>query len=230
LKVVVFGATGKAGRAVALTLLAAGHQVTAFGRNLERLPAYEGISPIVGDALNADDVASAVAGQDAAVVSLGDSVNPILLMLGAKRTTSPNICELGTANVIAAMKAASVARLVCITSYGVGDTRERLSRLFRLWFRALRLGEQLADKERQETLVKASGLDWTLIQPVGLTDGAATGRWLASATGERRKRTISRVDLAAYIAETLADRRHVRESVVLSGLTIAEREFANKAT
>ncbi|WP_295444046.1 NmrA family NAD(P)-binding protein, partial [uncultured Thiodictyon sp.] len=37
LKVVVFGATGKAGRAVALTLLAAGHQVTAFGRNLEKI-------------------------------------------------------------------------------------------------------------------------------------------------------------------------------------------------
>jgi purine nucleoside phosphorylase len=61
-------------------------------------------------------VTSAVAGQDAVVVSLGDSVNPIALMLGAKRTTPPNICEVGTANVIAALKAASVARLICITS------------------------------------------------------------------------------------------------------------------
>jgi putative NADH-flavin reductase len=115
-KVVVFGATGKAGRTVALNLLAAGHQVTAFGRNPADIPAYQGLTAIVGDALNAADVTSAVAGQDAVVVSLGDSVNPIALMLGAKRTTPPNICEVGTANVIAALKAASVARLICITS------------------------------------------------------------------------------------------------------------------
>ncbi len=229
MKVVVFGATGRAGRAVALTLLVAGHQVTAFGRNREKLPAYKGVSLVVGDALNAADVASAVVGQDAVVVSLGDSVNPVLLRLGAKRTTPPNICEVGTANVIAAMTAASIKRLICITSYGVGDTRDRLSGAYRAWFRVLQLREQLDDKEQQEELVKASGLEWTLIQPVGLTDGAATGRWLASPTGDRKKRTISRVDLAAYILETLTGGRHLRESVVLSGLTIAESEFAKKA-
>jgi uncharacterized protein YbjT (DUF2867 family) len=226
LKVVVFGATGKAGRAVALTLLAAGHQVTAFGRNPEKLPAYQGITPIVGDAMNAADVARAVAGQDAVVVSLGDSSNPVLVRLGAKRTTSPNICEVGTANVIAAMTEASVGRLVCITSYGVGDTRDRLTPAFRVWFRVLQLGEQLADKERQETLVKASGLDWTLIQPVGLTDGAATGRWLASTSGDRRKRTVSRVDLADFVAQVLGGGGYVRETVVLSQLAIADRDFA----
>ncbi len=233
MKVVVFGATGKAGRAVAMTLLAAGHQVTAFGRNPADIPEYEGIFPIVGDALNVADVASAVAGQDAVVVSLGDSLNPVVLKLGAKlgvkRNTPLNICEVGTANVIAEMATASVRRLICITSYGVGDTRDRLSLVFKLWFRALQLGEQLADKERQEKLVKASGLDWTLIQPVGLTDGAATGRWLTSSAGDRRKRTISRSDLAAFLAEVLANGRYVRETVVLSGLTISEMDFAKKA-
>ncbi|AFL73975.1 putative NADH-flavin reductase [Thiocystis violascens DSM 198] len=233
MKVVVFGATGKAGRAVALTLLAAGHQVTAFGRSPAKLPAQKGISMIVGDAMNAVDVASAVAGQDAVVVSLGDSLNPVVLKLGArlgvKRNTHPNICEVGTANVIAAMAAASVKRLICTTAYGVGDTRDRLSPLFRLWFRVLQLGEQLADKERQETLVKDSGLDWTLIQPVGLTDGAATGRWLASTSGDRRKRTVSRVDLADFIAQVLEGGGYVRETVVLSQLAISERDFATNA-
>ena len=230
MKVVVFGATGKAGRAIALTLMVAGHQVTACGRKLEKIPAYDGIVPLVGDALNPADVERAVSGQDAVVVCLGDSVNPVALRLRVlKRNTSPQICELGTANVIAAMKAAGVARLVCITSYAIGDTRDRPSRLFRLWLRGLQLTEQLADKERQESLVKASGLDWTLIQPVGLTDGAATDRYVVSATGERRKRTISRVDLAGYVAETVRERRHVHETIVLSQLTISERDFAREA-
>jgi uncharacterized protein YbjT (DUF2867 family) len=233
LKVVVFGATGKAGHAITLTLLAAGHQVTAFARDPAKLPAHKGLSVIKGYALNAADTAAAVAGQDAVVVSLGDSLNPVVLNMGAKlgvkRNTPPNICEVGTANVIAAMAAASVARLVCITSYGVSDTRDKLSLAFRLWFRVLQLREQLADKGRQEKLVKASDLDWTLIQPVGLTDGAATGRWLASTSGNRRKRTVSRVDLADFIAQVIDGGRHMRETVVLSGLTISERDFATNA-
>lgn len=230
MKVVVFGATGKAGRTVALTLLGAGHQVTAFARDADELPAHEGLSAIKGDALSAADVASAVAGQDAVVVCLGDSRNPVILkLLGAKRAAPSHICEAGTANVIAAMKAASVARMICITAYGVGDTRDKLSKAYKAWFRVLQLRDQLADKERQETLVKESGLDWTLIQPVGLTDGAATGRWLASTSGERRKRTVSRVDLADFITQTLEGGRYTRETVVLSQLSISERDFAATA-
>lgn len=235
MKVVVFGATGKAGRTVALNLLAAGHEVTAFARDPAKFSAhtYEGLKIVRGDALNPEDVKAAVAGQDAVVVSLGDSLNPVVLKLGARlgvtRNTPPNICEVGTANIIAAMEAASLKRMICITSYGVGDTRERLSTVFKLWFRALQLGEQLADKENQEKVVKASALDWTIIQPVGLTDGAATGRWVESTTGERRKRTVSRVDLADFIRDVLENARYVRESVVLSQLTISERDFQRDA-
>jgi uncharacterized protein YbjT (DUF2867 family) len=220
LKVVVIGANGRTGRAVLLTLLAAGHQVTAFARDLAKLPECKGFSAIAGDAMNPADLAPAVAGQDAVVVCLGDSRNPIALLMGFKRNTPPNVCEVGTANVIAAMQAASVRRLIAVTAYGVGETRDRLTPAFKLWFRALRLGEQLADKERQEQVVRASGLDWTLVQPVGLTDGARTDRWLASPSGDRRKRTISRVDLATFIVEVLTAGRHLREAVVLSGLTI----------
>lgn len=231
MKVVVFGATGKAGRTIALNLLAAGHDVTAFARDPAHFSArtYPGLRLLQGDALNAADVAAAVAGQDAVVVSLGDSTNPVVLKFGArfgfKRSTVPNICELGTQNIISAMQAASVKRLICISSYGVGDTRDQLSTVYRLWFQALQLAEQLADKEQQERLVKQSGLDWTLVQPVGLTDGAATGRWLASTTGGRRKRTISRVDLADFVAQILSSGQYGGETVVLSQLTISERDF-----
>jgi hypothetical protein len=154
------------------------------------------------------------------VVALGDSRNPILLALGAKPLSSVDICEKGTANVIAAAKAAGVHRLVCVTCYGIGETRDMLPEMHKRIFRWLRLTDQMNDKERQEMEVKASDLDWTVVQPVGLTDGAATGRWLASVKGERRKRTISRVDLAAFILDVLTGGRNKRETVVLSGLPI----------
>jgi putative NADH-flavin reductase len=210
------------GRAVALTLLTRGHQVTAFARDASKLPEREDIAVIVGDATDAAAVAHAVVGHDAIVVALGDSRNPFALALGMKRITPPNICEIGTANVIAAAQTACVQRLVCVTSYGVGNTRGMLPPMHQRIFRWLRLREQMDDKEQQEKLVKASGLDWTLVQPVGLTDGAATGRWLASTQGERRKRTISRIDLAAFIVDNLSNARYKRETVVMSGLTITQ--------
>jgi len=210
------------GRAVALTLLTKDHQVTAFARDASKLPEHKDIGVIVGDATDSAAVARAVVGHDAIVVALGDSRNPFGLAVGMKRLTIPNICEIGTANVIAAAQAAGVQRLVCVTSYGVGDTRDLLPPMHRRIFRWLRLGEQMADKEQQEKLVKASGLDWTLVQPVGLTDGAATGRWLASSKGERRKRTISRIDLAAFIVDILPGARFMHETVVMSGLTITQ--------
>ena len=72
-------------------------------------------------------------------------------------------------------------------------------------------------RAEQEKLVKASGLDWTLVQPVGLTDLPATGRWLASAAGDIRAQMVSRDDLAAFIASELCEPRHVRETVAFSG-------------
>ncbi|MRD73929.1 NAD(P)H-binding protein [Rhodocyclus tenuis] len=224
MKVVVFGANGRTGRAVLLTLLAEGYQVTAFARDPAKLPEWPGhdFAKIRGDALNPTDVAPAVAGQDAVIVCLGDSSNPVLVRLGMKRSTARNICEAGTANIVDAMQDAGVKRLICVTAYGMADTRRKLSPAFRAWHFAMQLDAQLADKERQERIVRASDLDWTLVRPVGLTDGAFTGRWLASATGERRKRTISRVDLARFIVDTLTGGGNLHEAIVVSGLTIKQ--------
>ena len=111
--------------------------MTAFARDASKLPEREEIAVIVGDATDADAVARAVVGHDAIVVALGDSRNPFALAVGMKRITPPNICEIGTAHVIAAAQAASVQRLVCVTSYGVGDTRKLLPPMHKLIFRWL---------------------------------------------------------------------------------------------
>ncbi|CAH2602213.1 NAD(P)H-binding protein [Rhodovastum atsumiense] len=216
MRILVFGATGGTGRAVVGTLLAAGHAVTAFVRDPAALPPLPGLGVASGDAMRLADVAPAVAGQDAVVVSLGITQRQGGLVPRMPRGGPPYVCEAGTANVIAAMQAAGVARLVCVTAFGVGDTRDAVSLPFRIIFR-LFMRALMADKERQEVLVKASGLDWTLVQPVGLTDQPASGRWVASTDGRIGRSTVSRVDLGAFIAEEVTARRHLHETVVFSG-------------
>ena len=84
--------------------------------------------------------------------------------------------------------------------------------LYQLFMREL-----MADKERQEAVLKTSDLDYVLVQPVGLTDAPATGDWVASARGETRKMRISRKDVAAFMAEEIANPLYRRQTVALSG-------------
>jgi len=126
------------------------------------------------------------------------------------------VCEVGTRHIIGAMQAASIDRLVVVTAFGVGDTRSRLPFAFKLFYRTV-LREHMADKEKQEALVKASRLDWTLVQPVGLTNGPPTGTWLADTAGTIRHQQISRADVAAFLVTLVDGDPCSRLTVALSG-------------
>lgn len=216
MKVIVFGGTGGTGQATLRALVAAGHQATAFARDPAKLSGIASIRTVRGDVMRQADVAGAVPGHDMAVVGLGNSQNPFALMLGASRTTARTVCEVGTRHIVGAMQAASIDRLVVVTAFGVGDTRSRLPFAFKLFYRTV-LREHMADKEKQEALVKASRLDWTLVQPVGLTNGPLTGTWLADTGGAIRRQQISRADVAAFLVTLVDGAPCSRSTVALSG-------------
>jgi uncharacterized protein YbjT (DUF2867 family) len=216
MNVIVFGSTGGTGLATCRALASAGHRVTAFARDPAMLPAIPSVTAFRGDVMNPTDVAAAVPGHDLVIVSLGNSQNPFATRLGVRRTTPRNVCEIGTRNIIAAMQAANLRRLVVFSAFGVGDTRDRLPLAFKLFYRVV-LREHMADKEKQEALVKSSALDWTLIQPVGLVNGPATGEWLADTDGVIRSQQISRADVAAFLVSLAGKERYSRATVALSG-------------
>lgn len=212
----MFGSTGGTGVATVRALLAAGHEATAFARDPTRLPSLPSLRAVRGDVLNAADVAAAVPGHEVVIVSLGNSQNPFAMMLGARRTTSATVCETGTRHIVGAMQASGITRLLVVSAFGIGDTRARLPLAFKLFYRTV-LREHMADKEKQEELVKSSGLDWTLVQPVGLNDAPATHDWLADTQGVIRRQEMSRADVAAFLVSLVGTGEYSRSSVALSG-------------
>jgi uncharacterized protein YbjT (DUF2867 family) len=76
-----------------------------------------------------------------------------------------------------------------------------------------------ADKARGEAQLKASGLDWTVVYPVTLTDKPASGSTAASPLDSMPKLAgmprISRADVAAFLLETAVTASFVRQTVVL---------------
>ncbi len=197
MRVLILGATGGTGREAAQALLDAGHEVTALVRTSLPLES-DRLKVIKGDALSEADVDLAVRGQDAVVVTLGIRENPLRVRLRGAGATSSRVRSEGTRLVVAAMRKHGVKKLIVQSSYGVGPSRELLTFKWRLIF-SLLLKPQIADTEVQETVVRESGLDWVLVQPVGLND-TAEERVFVSENSETRSMGVSRRAVGKLLA------------------------------
>ncbi len=215
MKVLVVGATGGSGRAAVTALLDRGHDVTVFVRNPETSGAIgERAAVVTGDATHPDDVDVAVRGQDAVIVTLGISENPVRVRMRGPAGTAIDVRSRGTRNVLDAMRRHDVGRLVVQTSYGVGETRGKLPPRYALMFRAL-LGPQIRDTETQDALVRGSDVNWTLVQPVNLTDDAS-GTATTSTDGEVSAWHVARRAVGEVLADAVTRPDYVRRTISVS--------------
>ncbi|MFB9378355.1 NAD(P)-dependent oxidoreductase [Kineococcus gynurae] len=221
--VMVIGASGGSGRAVVEELLGRGHRVTALARRATTaLPARAGLRSVDGDATDPAVVAPLLPGHQAVVVTLGISEPAWRVRLRGAVGTADDVRSRGTAVLVDAARRAGVRRVVVQTSFGVGPTRHLLPLGARVVF-ALLLEPQMADTERQEAVVRGSGLDWTLVQPVYLADdeAVASGRTTpppaTSTDGAVRAMRVGRRSVARVHADLLEGGGQVHETVTVSG-------------
>ncbi|MFT8421759.1 MAG: NAD(P)H-binding protein [Gluconacetobacter sp.] len=73
------------------------------------------------------------------------------------------------------MNARTIRRLVCITGLGTGDSRGHGGFFFGRPLLPLLLRHIYDDKNRQEDIIRASTLDWTIVRPTMLNDKPARG-------------------------------------------------------
>ena len=149
------------------------------------------------------------------VVTLGISEPAWRVRLLGAKGTAHDIRSRGTGAVVRAARRSGVSRIVVQSSYGVGPTRPHLEIAERLVF-ALLLKPQIADTERQEQVVRASGLEWTLVQPVYLTD-TEDDTHVTSTDGRTRLTRVSRRAVAAVHAELVESGAHRHDTVSVSG-------------
>jgi nucleoside-diphosphate-sugar epimerase len=167
MKVLVVGASRGTGAELVRELAARGHLVTAFARTSHRDD--KRVRYLSGDVSDEEAVEKAVIGQDAVIVTLGIPDNPFVVRLTRRAGSRLDVRSAGTANVISAMKAHGVPRLVVQSTYGIGETYAHLPLSLKAFF-TLAFRPQVKDHELQEATVRSSGLDWTIVRPVVLTD------------------------------------------------------------
>lgn len=206
----IMGATSGIGLAATRNALQQGHSVVAFARSADRIPVHHANLKIsVGDARVQDDVRRALVSVDAVVQTLGVPANLRLV-------TGPiDLFSTATAVLLPLMHDAGVRRLVSVTGFGAGNSRARIGRLQRIGF-DLVFGRAYADKDIQEALIKASGLDWIIARPGILTNGRATGRYrVLTRPKEWRNGIIARADVADFLIKQVIGAAYLHQTPVL---------------
>jgi len=115
MKVFVAGASGAIGVPLVRALVAAGHDVTALTRSIDKTDALHalGATPVVADALDADALTAALAGARPDVVIHELTALPKGGPRGARELEPTNRLRIdGTRNLIAAARAAGARRLI----------------------------------------------------------------------------------------------------------------------
>ncbi len=215
MKVLVAGASRGSGLAVVRRLVTDGHEVTAFGRTVAAASFPDGVRVEQGDVGDATALDRAVAGQDAVVVTLGISDNAVKVRLLRRASTPLDVRSSGTRAVVAAMRRHDVDRLVVQTTIGAHESFSSLSPTWKAMFRVV-LADQLRDSERQEDVVRSSGLRWTLIRPVSLDDATEPSQVLVSSTGEVASMKVSRAQVAGVVADSLGSDERIGQTLAVS--------------
>lgn len=211
-KLLVIGASRGIGLAVVRVALARGQAVRAFARSAARIAVDDPhLERVDGDARSTEALRRALAGIDAVALTLGVPQDPRFIVGPVDLFSS------ATRALLPAMQEAGVRRLIAVTGFGAGDSRAAIALWQRLPF-LLVFGRAYADKSVQEQLIRDSGLDWTLVRPGVLTNGASTGRYRVLAeSSEWRNGLVSRADVADFIVPQLDATDFVHRAPVLIG-------------
>lgn len=201
MKITVFGATGQTGHLLVRQALDAGHAVTAYARNPERLRiGHPSLSVTAGQLDNDEAVLAAVQSADAVIEGVG-SVSD------------------GTRRIIAAMNTSGVRRLVAISTCSVPDPQDLPDAKVKTLVRFVKTAAPKPYREvrRASEIVRASSLDWTLVRVAKLNnkqtaDQVKTGYYGHGVVGL----SITRADLAAFLLDQATNLTYLHQAPAIS--------------
>jgi uncharacterized protein YbjT (DUF2867 family) len=189
MRVMVAGASGETGRRVVAALVERGHHVRALVRRPARFdPRVEVVTGDVRDRASLDRPA-------------GD-MDACISALGTRRYYGDDggraVDGEGTRSLVDALVRARVRRLVLVSAFGLDRASPFLS-AFSCVF-----GEYYRWKAEAERAVRESGLDYTIVRPVELTNRTPRGHaWLNQSEPLSLLRTVSRDVVARVVVTSL---------------------------
>jgi len=197
--IIVFGATGRTGRHVLHLALDKGYRVTAIARNPAALQITHPLLTIIkGDVLQQESFAPYMQNKDA-----------VISCTGTYSGRPTKIYSQGIQNILAAMQAAGVKRIMAISADAV-VINPNLPLLYKfvakyiLW-RILK--HPFTDLLLMEKILEHSNTDWTVVRPPQLTNKPLTGKYRYMVNGfMKRCLRISRANVAHFFVNNILNK------------------------
>lgn len=203
MKIAVFGATGRVGGRFVEYALAEGHQVRALVRDPAKLAARDGLEIVQGDVLNPADVEKTLSGCEVVVSGLG----------GAGVDDPGDAQSQGMRNIVAAMRAQGVRRVLGVAGGGILDSPNGGLRHDQPSFPAVFKKVSAKHKEAWHAM-RDGDVDYTMIATGDIVPGERTGVYRTQEDflpdGARK---ISVEDVADFLLKALTQNLHVRKRV-----------------
>jgi len=213
-RIAVFGAAGTTGQFAVRQALAAGYRVTACLADPGHLPLEHSALRLVRvDLLAPEDLGRLLEGH-AAVLCLIGHKREALPQRGTARPGHP-VGARATRHLLAGMAQAGVSRLVLLGAAGIGSSRSAGRFGLGRWLRWL-LPEVMADKERQEALVRHSALRWTVLRVGRLSHAPASGHLRIGEDLRWGLHGSSREDIAALMVRLIDDPAAVGKALTVA--------------
>ena len=208
MKIAIIGASGNIGSRITHEALSRGHEVTAIVRDPSKLT-LENESLVVtkGDALDAEDLAAKIEGQDAVVVSYSSGWGP-----GADYTNHNKVAE----SVIEAAKRAGVKRLLNVGGAGSLYVAPDVQAVDTPDFPADWKEGASAQRDSLKIYQQEKELDWTFFSPAFMIGpGERTGKFRLGTenpvVNEKGESNISYEDYAVAVLDELEKPQFIRK-------------------
>lgn len=212
MKVVIFGATGFAGKAILQEALAKNHQVTILVRKRAAVLVQDkNLTVVEGNVLDRNTVNAVLQEQEAVIQCLG---------VGGKGDGKPTTFVSAANQIIMEeMQKQNVPRLIAMSIAGAGDSlaftpwllRKIVLPYFMQWLQVL-----VDDKNRMEPMIRQSNLDWTIVRCTGIFDKPAKGKTTATLDGKGLKLSITLGDMATFMVKQLTDKTFSKQAPCIS--------------
>jgi putative NADH-flavin reductase len=212
MKIAVFGATGFSGRAILLEALKQGHDVSILVRDASKIKIKDQKLRIVeGNVMDSQVVATILHHQDAVIQCLG---------IGGKGDGKPTTFISDATKIIAEeMGKQKVPRLIAMSNVGAGNSlsfqpwlfTKFILPYFMKWLKVI-----IDDKNRMETVIMNSELEWTIVRCPNIIDKTPKGNVHPTLEGKGLKLTVTLGDMAEFIIHQLTDSTYLRQAPSVS--------------
>jgi len=208
MNLIVFGATGMAGKQLVQQALFNDKLVKAFGRNVYTTDYLQtkNLQLVQGALFDEDQVYHAIKGCDAVLSAIGGGTDE------TDRTRT-----LGIKNIIKQMQKTGVKRIIAIGGLGVLNASENSILLdhidYPMEYKAVGL-----EHKRAFDLLNESGLNWTFVCPPNIINEGPTGSYITNADypPEPNKYEINAGDLAMFMLNELTKNEYPKRRVGIS--------------